>query len=128
MTTSQTLLAIAGGGAIGALARYGVSHAALRVFGPGFPWGTLIANGAGSFAMGLVIAWLAASEPHSTALRAFLTIGLLGAFTTFSTFALDAVTLYKERTIALAASYVGASLIVSLGGLVAGLAAGRGVS
>jgi len=120
-----TLLAIASGGALGAMARYGVSLAAFRVMGSNFPWGTLTVNAVGSFAMGGVIAWLAATEPHGSALRAFLTIGLLGAFTTFSTFSLDVVTLYRDRTLTIVVSYIVASLVLSIGGLLLGLAAGK---
>jgi len=58
-------------------------------------------------------------------LRAFLTIGLLGAFTTFSTFSLDVVTLYRDRTLTIVVSYIVASLVLSIGGLLLGLAAGK---
>lgn len=118
-------LAVAAGGAVGAMARHGVSRAALHLLGPNFPWGTLAANIAGSFAMGLFIVWLSAREPASPALRAFLTVGLLGAFTTFSTFSLDVVTLYRDRTLTIAGAYLLASVILSVGGLLAGLALGR---
>lgn len=118
-------LAVAAGGALGAVARHGVSRAALHWLGPNFPWGTLTANVAGSFVMGLVIVWLSAREPAAPALRAFLTVGLLGAFTTFSTFSLDVVTLYRDRTLMIAGAYLGASVILSVGGLLAGLLIGR---
>jgi fluoride exporter len=118
-------LAVAAGGAVGAMARHGVSRAALHLLGPNFPWGTLAANIAGSFAMGLFIVWLSAREPACPALRAFLTVGLLGAFTTFSTFSLDVVTLYRDRTLMIAGTYLLASVILSVGGLLAGLALGR---
>lgn len=125
MASGNMILAIAGGGAIGAVARYGVSTVAMKTLGPGFPWGTLTVNAFGSLVMGLVITWLAANEPQSSALRAFLTIGVLGAFTTFSTFSLDAVTLYKDRSLMIAALYVGASLVLSVGGLLLGLLIGK---
>jgi CrcB protein len=118
-------LAVAAGGAMGAMARHGVSHAALRLLGPNFPWGTLFANVVGSFAMGLLIVWLAAREPSSPAMRAFLTVGLLGAFTTFSTFSLEVVTLYRDRTMMIAGAYLLVSVILSVGSLLAGLALGR---
>jgi CrcB protein len=117
--------AIAGGGAVGAVLRHGVQSVALRLFGPYFPWGTLAANIGGCFAMGLLIVWLAGREPNPNALRAFLAAGVLGAFTTFSAFALDVVTLYREKALAAAAAYLAASVLLSIGGLVAGLAAGR---
>ncbi|PQA85406.1 fluoride efflux transporter CrcB [Hyphococcus luteus] len=120
-------MAVAAGGAVGAVGRNAVSRAAMHFLGPNFPWGTLAVNVLGSFAMGFFIVWLAHREPASPALRAFLTVGLLGAFTTFSTFSLDAVTLYRDRTLMVAGVYVLASVILSVGGLFAGLAAGRQV-
>lgn len=118
-------LAVAAGGAIGAMARHGVSRTALHLLGPNFPWGTLAANVAGSFAMGLIIVWLSVREPASPALRAFLTVGMLGAFTTFSTFSLDVVTLYRDRTLMIAGAYLLASVILSVCALLGGLAMGR---
>lgn len=118
-------LAVAAGGAIGAMARHGVSRTSLHLLGPNFPWGTLAANIAGSFAMGLLIVWLSTREPASPALRAFLTVGLLGAFTTFSTFSLDVVTLYRDRTLMIAGAYLLASVILSVCALLGGLALGR---
>lgn len=125
MNALPTWTAIAVGGAIGALMRHAVSQASLRLFGPNFPWGTLAANVAGCFAMGLLVVGLASREPNPTALRAFLTVGVLGAFTTFSTFALDVVTLYREKAVAVAALYLAGSVVLSVGGLAAGLVAGR---
>lgn len=128
MNALPTWLAIGAGGAIGAAMRHGVSLASLRLLGPNFPWGTLTVNVAGCFAMGLLFVWLAGREPNPTALRAFLTVGVLGAFTTFSAFALDVVTLYREKTVVAAALYLAASVALSVGGLVAGLAAGKALS
>ncbi len=118
-------LAVGAGGAIGAMARLGVSRVAFHLLGPNFPWGTLVANISGSFAMGLLIIWLSRHEPQSAALRAFLTIGLLGAFTTFSTFSLDVVTLYRDRELMIAGAYLLASVILSVAGLLGGLGIGR---
>lgn len=125
MTNFPLWLAVAGGGALGATARFGVSVLASRVLGPAFPWGTLAVNIIGCFVMGIVVHWLAGREPNPMALRAFLAIGMLGGFTTFSAFALDVVTLYRDKTFAVAAVYLLASVILSVGGLLAGLAAGR---
>ncbi len=121
-------LAIGAGGALGAIARHGVSRAAIHLMGPSFPWGTLTVNAFGSFIMGALIVWLARHEPQTSAMRAFLTVGILGAFTTFSTFALDAVTLAKDRSLTIAGVYVAASVVLSIGGLAAGLIAMRGSS
>lgn len=121
-------LAIAAGGAIGAVARHGVSRAALHLMGPAFPWGTLTANTLGSFLMGVLVAWLSRHNGSATPLSAFLTVGVLGAFTTFSTFALDAVMLAKDRSLTIAGVYVGASIILSIAGLAAGFAAVKAAS
>ena len=118
-------LVIAAGGALGAMARHAVGQLAIRLLGPNFPWGTLTVNVLGSLAMGLFIAWLVAREPAGQGVRAFFAVGLLGAFTTFSTFALDAVTLYERKAMMTAGLYVGASVILSIVALFAGLAAGR---
>lgn len=125
MTNLWVWLAVAAGGAIGAAARYGVSVLAARLLGPAFPWGTLAANILGCFAMGMLVSWFVGREQSLMALRAFLGVGLLGGFTTFSTFAFDVVTLYRDRTVALAAAYLLASVVLSVIGLIAGLAAGR---
>lgn len=118
-------LAVAAGGAVGAMARHGVSRTAMQLLGPNFPWGTLAVNIIGSFAMGVMIVWLSSREPASPALRAFLTVGLLGAFTTFSTFSLDVITLYRDRTAMIAGAYLLASVILSVCALLGGLAIGR---
>ncbi len=125
MSGSFIWVAVATGGAFGAMARHGVSRLSLHFLGPNFPWGTLAANITGSFAMGLVIVWLSTREPHTPALRAFLTVGLLGAFTTFSTFSLDVVTLYRDRTLMIAGAYLLVSVFLSIIGLLIGLILGR---
>lgn len=128
MNSPQLWIAIGAGGAIGAMARHGVGVLSMRLLGPNFPWGTLAVNVIGSTAMGLFIAWLVAKEPHSAVTRAFIATGVLGGFTTFSTFALDAVTLYRDKSLTIAGVYVAASVIFSVGGLFAGLAAGKAFS
>ncbi len=128
MTSANIWVAVAGGGAIGAAARFAVGQWSLRAFGPGFPWATLIVNVAGSFAMGLVIAWLAGKSQASEAVRAFLSVGLLGAFTTFSTFSLDVVALYERKNYLAAAGYLSSSVVLSILALFIGLWAGRSFS
>lgn len=125
MSGLATWFAVAAGGAVGAMMRFLTAKLALRFLGPNFPWGTLTVNIVGSVAMGALIAWLARTEPHNEATRAFFAVGLLGAFTTFSSFALDAVTLYERKALTAAAIYVAASVLLSLAGLVAGLRLGR---
>lgn len=128
MTGGQIWIAIGLGGALGAMARHGVGVAAMRLLGPNFPWGTLAVNIAGCFAMGLFIAWLAAREPHPALLRSFAATGVLGGFTTFSAFALEAMTLWRDRSLTIAGLYVLASVAMSIAALAAGLAAAKALS
>ena len=125
----STLLVFVGGG-IGAALRHGVNAAFLRWLGPSFPWHTLVINMAGSLAMGLFAGWLAfkAGEAWSQPVRLFLTTGICGGFTTFSAFSLDAVLLWERGETGAAAGYVLASVILSILGLVAGLALMRSLS
>jgi CrcB protein len=121
-------IAVGVGGALGAMARHGVGLVAMRALGPNFPWGTLTVNVAGGFAMGLFAAWMASREPHGAFLRSFVAVGLLGGFTTFSAFALEAVTLWRDRSAGIAAIYVLASVLLSIAALAAGMAAGKSFS
>jgi len=121
----STLLQVALGGAIGASGRYLTGVAAIRLMGPGFPWGTLAVNVVGSFLMGALIVVLA--HTSGTRFGPFLMTGVLGGFTTFSAFSLDAVTLYERGQIGLAGAYVAASVILSLAALALGLLAARAV-
>lgn len=120
-------LAVAAGGALGAMARYGAGVAATRAFGPNFPYGTLGVNVIGCFAMGLLIGLFAMKEPVDPALKLFLTTGFLGGFTTFSAFSLETILLY-DRKPALAALYVAASVILSLAACWAGMRVMRGAA
>ena len=119
----QTLLHVALGGAIGASARYLTGVAALRLMGPGFPWGTLVVNVIGSFLMGAIVIILA--ELSANRFAPLLMTGLLGGFTTFSAFSLDAVTLWERGETMQAATYVVASVVLSLAALMAGLFVAR---
>jgi len=121
-----TLAQVALGGALGASARYLTGVAATRLMGHGFPWGTLTVNVAGSFLMGVLIVVLA--KKGGNHFLPFLAAGVLGGFTTFSSFSLDAVTLYERGATGLAAAYVGASVTLSLAGLAAGLAVARSLT
>ncbi len=117
------LLQVALGGALGASARYMTGIAAARLLGKGFPWGTLTVNIVGSFLMGvLVVALLHLSANRYAPL---LMTGVLGGFTTFSAFSLDAITLYERGQGGLAAVYVAGSVILSLAALLAGLTLAR---
>jgi fluoride exporter len=120
------LLLIAAGGFIGAVARYRVGGWVHARAGGGFPWGTLAVNLSGSFLLGLLLPLLDLSGP-TPGLRAFLTVGLLGAFTTFSTFAYEAVMLADDGEYGRAAAYVGLSLGLGLVVIAAGFAVARAV-
>lgn len=108
------------GAGIGGMARHGINILALRVLGPGFPAGTLAVNILGSLVMGLLIGWFAHKLDPGQSWRLFLTTGILGGFTTFSTFSLDAALLIERGQMGLAALYI----LVSVGAGVAGLFAG----
>ena len=109
------------GGGIGAALRHGINILAARTLGTGFPHGTLIINVTGSLIMGLVAAWFAFKGDASQHWRLFLTTGILGGYTTFSAFSLDAALLYERGEIGLAALYVLGSVVLSIAGLFAGL-------
>ena len=124
----QHLAIVAAGGAIGASLRHLVNMVSLRLAGPGFPWGTLAVNLAGCLAMGLFIGLAARRVGVPNELRLFVATGVLGGFTTFSAFSLDAVLLWERGEALLAAVYVIGSVVLSLAALVAGLALVRGLS
>lgn len=115
------LLAIAAGGAVGAMLRYWTAQAVYNRFGTAFPWGTLTVNVAGSLVMGFLYIWLIERMAAGPALRAFLTIGLLGAFTTFSTFSIETLNLLESGQAGRALANVLLSVIVCIA------AAGLGV-
>jgi len=117
----KVMLAVALGGALGAVARYQTSVWFTRWLGSGFPYGTLFVNVAGSFIMGVFIELLALKLSGSQELRAFFAIGVLGAFTTFSSFSLDVVVLYERGNLLAAGGYVAGSVVLSIAGLFAGL-------
>jgi CrcB protein len=118
-----TLLQVGLGGALGAVARYLTGIAAMRLTGPGFPWATLTVNVAGSFLMGALVVILA--QYSANRLAPLLMTGVLGGFTTFSAFSLDALTLWERGQAGLAAAYVAASVVLSLSAIAAGLLAAR---
>lgn len=116
------ILWVAAGGAIGSAFRYGVNVWAGRSFGDAFPWHTFIVNVAGCFIMGLLVGLMAAKLNVSQEIRAFLTTGILGGFTTFSAFSLDFAVLFERKAYGLAASYAAGSVVLSLIAVFAGLA------
>ena len=109
------------GGAIGAGARHLVGRAALALWGPGFPVGTLAVNVIGGLAMGLLAGWLATRASGDEALRYLLGVGVLGGFTTFSAFSLETVLMIERGELMTASLYIVASVVLSVGALFAGL-------
>jgi CrcB protein len=115
------LIVFIGAGVGGAL-RHGVNVAAVRWFGYGFPFGTLIVNVAGSFIMGLLAGYFAFRPGISQHMRLFLTTGILGGFTTFSAFSLDAALLVERHSYRMALGYMVGTVAASLSALFFGLA------
>ncbi len=117
-------LAIASGGAIGAVARYSLSTGVSRLTGSMFPWGTFAVNVLGCCILGFLFG-LTGHPLLSRNTRGFLAVGFTGAFTTFSTFALEAVTLMERREYLAAAGYAGGSLTAGIVSCLLGIAAAR---
>jgi len=121
------LIAIGFGGAVGSVARYLTMVAVGHWFGMAFPYGTLAVNVVGSLAMGVLVELSALVWSPSPELRALLTVGVLGGYTTFSTFSLDVAFLMQRGDTAAAAVYVVVSVLLSVGALFAGLHIIRGM-
>lgn len=113
------ILQVALGGAIGASLRYGTGLGMTRLMGKGFPWGTITVNFIGSVLMGVIVVVLA--HENGNRFAPLLMTGVLGGFTTYSAFSLDALTLYERGEVMLAATYVIGTLILALGGIAVGL-------
>ena len=116
--------AIAAGGALGSLARYGVSRV-IHVSPGSFPWATFWTNVSGSFAFGAVLALLVARFPPSRYLRPFVAVGFIGAYTTFSTMAVETDLLVKDGHAAIGVMYLVVSVAAGLCAAAAGMLAGR---
>jgi fluoride exporter len=116
------------GGGLGAALRHGVNLLSARILGTAFPYATAFENVTGSLAMGLIAGYFAfRSGGGHQHWQLFLTTGILGGYTTFSTFSLDAMLLYERGALGLAALYVFGSVVLSIAGLMAGLALARHV-
>jgi CrcB protein len=126
----QSALLVFLGAGLGGVLRHGVNAGCARFCGMAFPWGTLTVNVVGSLLMGLIAGWLAfrSGEGWAQPLRLFLLTGILGGFTTFSAFSLDAALLWERGEPALAGTYVLGSVILSLAALAAGLAVVRALT
>ncbi len=121
----KLILAIAVGGALGAVSRHIVAFQVSMWLGRGFPWGTLAVNILGSFILGALIEVMALAWSPGQEMRALLTVGILGAFTTFSTFSLETILLFERGDTTVAVGYMAASLLFSVGALFLGLRAIR---
>ena len=121
----KTVMAIALGGALGAVARHFISHWSVVALGNGFPWGTLTVNVVGCFALGVVVEVMALVWSPAAEWRAFLTVGVLGAFTTFSAFALDISILHERGEMLHAILYVTVSVAGSIAAILAGMSLTR---
>jgi CrcB protein len=122
----RTALAIAAAGALGALARWGLGTWFGQRF-PSFPWGTLVINVSGSFLLGVLFAALLERAAGSPTLRVALTTGLMGAYTTFSTFSLETFRLFEDGATGAAVANIGLSLALGLVAVWLGVALGRAV-
>lgn len=124
----QSLLLVAAGGAAGSVARYLVGVAALRSFGRAWPYGTAIANVLGGLLMGLLVASLALRGGEGQErLRLLLAVGVLGGFTTFSSFSLETALMIERRAFAQAFAYSLGSVVLSVAALFVGMMLARKV-
>ena len=119
---------VALGGAIGSVARYGVGALTAQLLGPTFPWGTLFVNLSGSFLIALVMHVALTGTAISLEMRIFLTTGIMGGFTTYSSFNYETLALIDQRAYALASLNLAATVVGCLLAGVLGLASGRALA
>ena len=123
--SAKLLLSIAAGGALGAVGRFVLMTHMGRWLGDGFPYGTLSVNVIGAFVLGMLVEFMALAWSPGEEVRAFLVVGVLGGFTTFSLFSMDAATLISRGDNLQASLYMGASVVFCVVGFYAGLAVFR---
>lgn len=116
------------GGAIGSAARYGVGRAGVALLGPVFPWGTLAVNIIGGFLMGLLGAGLLRFGEEAEQARLLLGVGVLGGFTTFSSFSLETFAMIERGDLLVALGYVLISVIGAIGAVAIGMTLARTVT
>ena len=124
MQRMRTVLAVALAGAVGALARWGIGAWFGQRF-PSFPWGTMVINVSGSFILGVMFAILVERNIGSPVLRVALMTGLMGAYTTFSTFSLETFRLFEDGATGSALANIGFSVVLGLLGVWLGIIVGR---
>lgn len=120
----QTILVMVGG-AIGSALRYHAGKLGFALFGSGWPWGTLFVNVAGGLVMGLFAGWLALRGSGGEPVRLFVAVGVLGGFTTFSSFSLETLMMIERGALASALAYILVSVIAAVGALALGLGMAR---
>jgi fluoride exporter len=123
----QFIVAVAVGGSIGSVARYLVAIGSNKIFGVNFPWGNLIINVTGSFLIGALVGLFATRWDLPQAVRIFLTVGICGGYTTFSTFSLDSYYLLERGELGAALLYMIGSVLLSIGALSGGLYLSRAI-
>ena len=122
------VILVALGGAIGSVARYGVGAVAAQLLGSTFPWGTLLVNLSGSFLIAIIMHVALAGTAISLELRIFLTTGIMGGYTTYSSFNYETLALINQRAYGLAGLNVAATVVGCFLAGVLGLAAGRALA
>lgn len=122
MQSFLSLVLVFVGGGLGSMARHLTGRASLALFGPSFPYGTLGINVLGSFAMGVVAGWFALRGHADQSVRLFLTTGIIGGFTTYSTFSLETALLWERGDVLSVMFYVGGTLLLGFVGIFGGLA------
>ena len=123
----QSILAVAFGGAIGSVLRYAMNNALNALIKSPFPYGIMAVNILGGLVMGILIAFFAGQSQAPQWLRSFLMVGILGGFTTFSTFSADTVLLWQRGEAVQAVLYMAGSVMLSIAALLAGLFLMRGL-
>ncbi|WP_089713819.1 fluoride efflux transporter FluC [Halomonas daqiaonensis] len=114
------LLAVAGGGGLGGMSRLAVGNLVVRYLGAGFPWGTLVVNLSGALLMGMLVGGMGLPGPEARPAWSLLAIGVLGGYTTVSSFSLQTLTLWQQRRFAAALGYVALTLVTGFAALLAG--------
>lgn len=122
------MIAVATGGAVGSLCRYLVSNKMSQMVVGSFPWGTFSVNVIGSFIMGIIVGLVSEKWQISNEMKSLITIGILGGFTTFSTFSLDIINLIENKLFGVAVGYFTASVLVSVLALALGLYLIKGIA